>query len=71
MLEGLGVDQIEVYLSIDIDITKLLVEFHVHINASLLTVRTMFSQNLTRKSDHLVVYVFRLLNIIKHNYNTR
>ncbi len=45
-------------------------EFHVHTYASLLIVGVMLFQNLTRKSDQLVVYAYRLLSIIKHNYNT-
>jgi hypothetical protein len=46
------------------------VEFHVHINASLLAVCVILSQNVTGKSDQLVVYVFKLLNRTKHNYST-
>jgi hypothetical protein len=46
------------------------VEFHVHTYASLLTIGVMPSQNLTRKSDQLVVYASRLLNITYQNYNT-
>ncbi len=37
-------------------------EFHVHIDASLLAIGVMLFQNVTRKSDQLVVYVSRLLN---------
>jgi hypothetical protein len=44
------------------------VEFHVHIDASLLDVGVMLS--LTGKSDQLVVYAYRLLNMIEYNYNT-
>jgi hypothetical protein len=47
------------------------VEFHVHTDASLLAVGAMLSHNLIGKSDQLVVYAYRLLNIIEHNYNTR
>jgi hypothetical protein len=43
------------------------VEFHVHINASLLTVGAMVSQNVTRKSDQSVMYASKLLNIVEHN----
>ncbi len=46
------------------------VEFHVHTYASLLVVTVMLSHNLIRNSDQLVVYAFRLLNVLKHNYNT-
>ncbi len=45
-------------------------EFHVHINASLLTVGVMLPHNVIGKSDQLVVYASRLLNIAKHNYST-
>jgi len=38
------------------------VEFHVHIDASLLVIGTMLSENLIGKSDQLVVYAFKLLN---------
>jgi len=41
------------------------VEFHVHTNAFLLVVGTMLSQILIGKSDQLVVYASRLLNIAK------
>jgi len=44
------------------------VEFHVHTNASLLVVGTMLFRNLTRKSDQLVVYTYRLLKRAK-NYS--
>jgi hypothetical protein len=40
------------------------VEFHVHIDAPLLAMRAMLFQNVTRKSDQLVMYAFRLLNKI-------
>jgi hypothetical protein len=46
------------------------VEFHVHTNASLLVEGAMLSQNVTRKNDQLVMYVYRLLNRIKYNYST-
>ncbi len=45
-------------------------EFHVHTYVSLLVVRAMLSHNLIRKSDQLVVYVYRLLNITKYNDST-
>jgi hypothetical protein len=35
-------------------------EFHVHTYASLLAIGAMLFQNLTRKSDQLVVYASRL-----------
>ncbi len=46
------------------------VEFHVHINVSLLIVGVMLFQNVIRKSDQPIVYACRLLNITKQNYNT-
>ncbi len=45
-------------------------EFHVHKNVSLLIVGAMLSQNVIGKSDQPIVYVFRLLNIVEHNYST-
>jgi hypothetical protein len=36
------------------------IEFHVHTYASLLAIGAMLFQNLTRKSDQLVVYASRL-----------
>ncbi len=45
-------------------------EFHVHTNASLLAMGAMLSQNIIGKSDQPIVYVFRFLNITKHNYST-
>jgi hypothetical protein len=46
------------------------VEFQVHIDASLLVVGTLLAQNIIGKSDQLIVYVFKLLNNVKQNYNT-
>jgi hypothetical protein len=46
------------------------VEFHVHRDASLLTIGIMLFHNLIGKSDQLVVYAFRLLNRAKQNYST-
>ncbi len=45
-------------------------EFHVHTNASLLAMGVMLFQNVTRKSDQLIVYASRLLNKAKQNYST-
>ncbi len=45
-------------------------EFHVHIDASLLAVGAMLSQNVIVKNDQLVVFVFKLLNIVEQNYST-
>jgi hypothetical protein len=45
------------------------VEFHVHIDASLLVVGVILSHNVIGKSDQPIVYVFRLLNIVEQNYN--
>ncbi len=41
------------------------VEFHVHTNASLLTMGAMLSQNVTWKSDQPIVYASRLMNKTK------
>jgi hypothetical protein len=46
------------------------VEFHVHIDASLLVVGALLAQNIIRKSDQPIVYAFRLLNDAKQNYST-
>jgi hypothetical protein len=46
------------------------VEFYVHVYASLLVVGGMLFQNLIGKSDQLVVYAYRLRNIVKQNYRT-
>jgi hypothetical protein len=46
------------------------VEFHVHIDASLLVVGAMLAQNIIRKSDQPIVYASRLLNIEEQNYNS-
>jgi hypothetical protein len=54
---------IHIFLNWDID-------FHVHIHASLLVVGVMLAQNLIGKHDQPIVYTFKLLNIVKENYNT-
>jgi hypothetical protein len=46
------------------------VEFHVHINASLLAMGAMLFQSIIRKSDQPIMYVYRLLNKAKQNYST-
>jgi len=46
------------------------VEFHVHIDASMLTIGVMLTQNLTRKHDWPIAYAFKLLNIVEKNYST-
>jgi hypothetical protein len=46
------------------------VEFHIHTNASLLVVGVMLFQNVTRNNDQPIVYAFRLMNKVKHNYST-
>jgi hypothetical protein len=71
MSECLEIDQIEVYWSIDIDITKLACGVSCsYIYASLLVVRAMLFQDITWKSDQLIVYASRLLNKVKQNYST-
>ncbi len=46
-------------------------EFHVHIDASLLAVGFMLFHNVIGKSDQPLMYASRLLNRTKHNYSTR
>jgi hypothetical protein len=46
------------------------VEFHVHTDASLLSVGAMLFQNLIGNNDQLLVYAFKLLNKVEHNYST-
>jgi len=45
-------------------------EFRVHTYASLLVMGVLLAYNISRKSDQRVVYAYKLLNNIKHNYNT-
>ncbi len=40
-------------------------EFHVHIDASLLFVGALLAQNITRKSEQLILYEYRLLNSVE------
>ncbi len=42
----------------------------MHTYASLLVVGAMLAQNQTRKYDQPIVYAFRLLNKVEHNYIT-
>ncbi len=46
------------------------VEFHVHIDASLFTMGATVAQNVTWKKYQPIMYVSRLLNRVKHDYNT-
>ncbi len=46
-------------------------EFHVHTYALVLDVGALLAHNITGKSDQLVMYVLKLLNSAKLNYNTR
>jgi hypothetical protein len=46
------------------------VEFHFHIDSSLLVVGAMLSQNVTGKSDQPIMYAYRLLSSVEQNYNT-
>jgi hypothetical protein len=46
------------------------VEFHVHTYASLLVIGAMLFQNLIGKSDQPMMYAFKLLNKVEHNYST-
>jgi len=45
-------------------------EFHMHMDASLLAIGAMLAQNPIGKYDHPIVYACRLLNKTKHNYTT-
>jgi hypothetical protein len=45
-------------------------EFHVHIDASLLAIGGLLIQNIIRKSDQPIVYAYRLFNSAKENYWT-
>jgi hypothetical protein len=51
MLEGLGIDQIELYWSIDIDIAKLVGGDSCSYDASLLIVAAMLFHNVIGKND--------------------
>jgi hypothetical protein len=44
-------------------------EFHIHTIASLLVVGVLLTQNVRRKNDKLILYVSRLFNSAKQNYN--
>jgi hypothetical protein len=46
------------------------VEFHIHIDVSLLLVGVMLTLNLTRKLYQPIVYASRLLNSAKRIYST-
>ncbi len=46
------------------------IEFHVHIDASLLVVGPLLAQNIIGKSDQPIVYASKLLNNAEQNYNT-
>ncbi len=45
-------------------------EFHVHIDASLLIVGVLLTQNIIGKSNQPIVYAYRLFNSAKENYWT-
>ncbi len=44
-------------------------EFHVHTDAFQLTIKIILAQNQTSKFEP-IVYAFRLLNHVEHNYTT-
>ncbi len=46
------------------------VQFHVHIDVSLLIMGVMLFQNVIRKNDQLVMYASRLQNKTEYNHNT-
>jgi hypothetical protein len=43
-------------------------EFHVHMDASLLAVGAMLAQKPMGKYDQPIVYAFRMLKKVEHNY---
>jgi len=51
MSKSLGSDQTKVHGSTDSNTSKLQLEFHVHVDASLLVVGAMLAQKLTSKYD--------------------
>ncbi len=46
------------------------IEFHVHVDASLLAINVMLTQNIIKKHDQPIVYASRFLNKVERNYNT-
>jgi hypothetical protein len=69
--KSLGSYQVNIYMETPILIPpNWQVEFHVHIDASLLVVVAMLAQNSIGKYDHPIVYASRLLNKIEQNYTT-
>jgi hypothetical protein len=70
MSRSLRFDQAKVHGNIDIIPPNWQLEFHVHTNASLLAVGAMLAHNPTRLYDQLIIYVFKLLNKLEHNYTT-
>jgi len=46
------------------------VEFHVHIDVSLLVISVMLAQKIIRKHDQPIVYASWLLNNVNQNYST-
>jgi hypothetical protein len=45
-------------------------EFHMHIDAYLLVVGAMLTQNPIGKYDQPIIYAFKLLNKVEHNHTT-
>ncbi len=45
------------------------VEFHVHIDGSLLVISVMLTQNIILKNDQHIVYASRLLKNVDQNYS--
>jgi hypothetical protein len=69
MSSSLGANKTKVHKNTYSYISKLGYRF-IRTNASLLIVGAMLAQNLTRKHDQPIVYPFKLLNIVKRDYNT-
>jgi hypothetical protein len=65
MSEGLEIDQIEVYWSIDIDITKLASGVSCSYKCIIINDRSYVILKFDRKSDQPVVYAFRLFNKVE------
>ncbi len=66
MLKNLGSYQVNIYVEAQILIPpNWQLEFHVHIDASLLAIVTMFAQNSIDKYDQHIVYASRLLNKVE------
>jgi hypothetical protein len=68
MLKILGLNQAEIYGSTNSNTSNWQLEFHVHVDASLLAIGAMLTHNPTSKYDQPIAYASRLLNKSKQNY---